>query len=100
MAKMLGAEEFCSQEPHFEGEKVFGSRKRKADIPLGSEYESYRPDRFNFSCLQVRTRSTGAGGTSYCLNDISEEPSPNLQEHPIPIDNSKANHMTAIQETE
>jgi hypothetical protein len=43
MAKMLGTEEFCTQEPHFEGEKVFGSQKRKVDIPLGSEYESYRP---------------------------------------------------------
>jgi phosphopantetheine adenylyltransferase len=30
------------------------------------------------------------------LNDIPEEPSPNLQEHPIPIDNSRATHMTAI----
>jgi hypothetical protein len=25
MAKMHGAEEFCTQEPHFEGEEVFGS---------------------------------------------------------------------------
>jgi hypothetical protein len=25
MAKMHGAEEFCTREPHFEGEEVFGS---------------------------------------------------------------------------
>jgi hypothetical protein len=25
MAKMLGAKEFCTREPHFEGEEVFGS---------------------------------------------------------------------------
>jgi hypothetical protein len=48
-AKMPGAEEFCTREPHFEGEEVFGSQKRKADIPLGSEHESHRPDRVNFS---------------------------------------------------
>jgi hypothetical protein len=44
MAKMLGIEEFCTREPHFEGEEVFGSQKRKADLPLGSEHESHRPD--------------------------------------------------------
>jgi hypothetical protein len=33
-AKIPGVEEFCTREPHFEGEEVFGSQKRKADIPL------------------------------------------------------------------
>ena len=42
MAKMHGAKEFCTREPNFEGEEVFGSQKRKADIPLGSEDKSYR----------------------------------------------------------
>jgi hypothetical protein len=50
MAKMPGAEKFHTPEPHFEGEEVFGSHKRKADIPLESEHESHRPDRVNFSC--------------------------------------------------
>jgi hypothetical protein len=36
-AKMAGIEEFCTREPHFEGEEVFGSQKRKAYIPLGSK---------------------------------------------------------------
>jgi hypothetical protein len=78
MAKMPGAEEFCTREPHFEGEEVFGSQKRKVDIPLGSEYKSHRLNRVNFSCLQVRTRSTGVGGVSCNLNDILEKPSPDL----------------------
>jgi hypothetical protein len=34
MTKMLGIEEFCTQEPYFEGEEVFGSQKRKADIQI------------------------------------------------------------------
>jgi hypothetical protein len=49
MAKMHGAKEFCTQEPYFEGDEVFGSQKRKADIPLRSEYESHKPDQVNFS---------------------------------------------------
>jgi hypothetical protein len=99
MAKMPGVEEFCTREPHFEGEEVFGSQKRKADIPLESEYESHRPNQVNFSHLRVKTRSTGAGGASCSLNDILKELSPDLQEHPIPIDNSGATHVTTIQET-
>jgi hypothetical protein len=98
-AKMPGAKEFCTREPHFEGEEVFGSQKRKADIPLGSEHESHRPDRVNFFCLQVRTRSTAAAGASCSLSDIPEEPSSDLQEHPIPNVNSKTTHVTAIYET-
>jgi hypothetical protein len=51
VAKMLGAAEFCTREPHFEGEEVFGSQKRKVDVPVGSEHESHRPDKINFSHL-------------------------------------------------
>jgi hypothetical protein len=57
IAKMPGAAKFYTWEPHFEGEKVFGSQKRKADIPLGSEHESHRPDKVNFSHPQVRNGS-------------------------------------------
>jgi hypothetical protein len=67
---MPGAKEFCTREPHFEGEEVFGSQKRKADILLGSEYESHKPDRVNFSRPRVRTRSTVAAGASCSLSDI------------------------------
>jgi hypothetical protein len=99
MAKMPGIEEFCTREPHFEGEEVFGSQKRKVDIPLGSEHESHRPDRVNFSRPQVRIRSTAAAGASCSLSDIPEEPSTDLQEHPIPNVNSKTTHVTTIHET-
>jgi hypothetical protein len=32
MARMPRVEEFCTQEPYFEGKEVFGSQKHKADI--------------------------------------------------------------------
>jgi hypothetical protein len=99
MVKMPAAEEFCTREPHFEGEEVFGSQKHKADIPLGSEYESHELDRVNFFHPQFRTRSTAAAVINCSLNDIPEEPSTDLQEHPIPNVNSKTTHVTAIHET-
>jgi hypothetical protein len=98
MAKMPGAKEFCTRKPHFEGEEVFGSQKRKADISLGSEYKSHRPDRVNFSRPRVRTRSTAAAGASCSLSDIPKEPSTDLQEHPIPNVNNRTTHVTAIHE--
>jgi hypothetical protein len=95
---MPRVEEFCTQEPHFEGEEVFGSQKYKADIPLESEHESHRPDRVNFSSPRVRTRATAAADASCSLSDILEEPSTDLQEHPIPNVNRRTIHVTAIYE--
>jgi hypothetical protein len=110
IAKIPGAAEFCTREPHFEGEEVFGSQKRKADVPLGSEHESHWPDKVNFSHPRVRTRSTTAKEASCSLNIILEEFSPDLQDgHTIapdaptelvtPINISRAPHVTAIQGT-
>jgi hypothetical protein len=95
---MPRVEEFCTQGPYFESEEVFGSQKRKADISLGFEHESHRPNQVNFSRPRVRTRSTAAAGASCSLSDIPEEPSTDLQEHPIPNANSRMTHMTAIHE--
>ena len=96
MAKMPGAKEFCTREPHFDGEEVFDSQKRKIGIPLGFEHKSHKPDQVNFSYPRVRTRSIATKGASCSLNDILEEPFPNLLEHPIPIVNSRMIHVTAI----
>jgi hypothetical protein len=67
---MPGAAEFCTREPHFEGEEVFGSQKRKADVPLGSGHESHRLDKVNFSHSRVRTRSSVAKEAGCSLNII------------------------------
>ena len=53
----------------------------------------------NFSHPRVKTKSTATIGASCSLNDIPEEPSTNLQEHPIPNINSRTIYVTAIHET-
>ena len=46
--------------PHLEGEEIFGSTKRKLDVPIGDAGDSYKPDKINFSQPRVMTRSTTA----------------------------------------
>ena len=47
-----------SRVPHLEGEEIFGSTKRRLDVPIGNAGDSHRPDKVNFSQPRVRTRST------------------------------------------
>jgi hypothetical protein len=58
IAKLPGAELFCTRAPHMVGEEVFGSQKQKADVPLGFEGESHRPDKVNFSRPRIATMSS------------------------------------------
>ena len=63
MMDIHGAEEFCTHVPRMAEEEVFGSTKRKADLPLRYEEESHMHDKVNFSppCgsgRAVKTRST------------------------------------------
>ena len=46
---MPGAYDFCTQDLHHEGAEVFGSQKRKLDIPIRADNETHRPDTINFS---------------------------------------------------
>ncbi len=71
MLDMPGADEFCTRDPHLEGEEVFGSAKRKLDLPHGAEGESHRPDTVNFSHPRASKRVTRAQFTS--LPIIPEE---------------------------
>ena len=57
---MPGAAEVSTRVPHLEGEEVFGSVKRKLDMPVGCEGDSHRPDKVNFSHPRVQTRSAAA----------------------------------------
>ena len=57
LCSMPGVEELCTRIPHLEGEEVFGSTKRKLDVPIGSEADSHRPDKVNFSHPRVQLRS-------------------------------------------
>ena len=55
IANLPGAEVFCTRNPHLTGEEVFGSQKRKADVPLGYEGESHWLDKVNFSRPWIAT---------------------------------------------
>jgi hypothetical protein len=105
MAKLLGAELFCTRTPHVVGEEVFGSQKRKADVPPGFEGESHQPDKINFSCPRIATRLSRANYTSCSLPNVVEELSPELQVDQTPNnlgtagDIRRPGHVTAIHET-
>jgi hypothetical protein len=105
MAKLPGAKLFYTRVPHMAGKEVFGSQKRKADVPLGFEGESHRPDKVNFSRPRIATRSSRANHASCCLPVVVEEGSSELQEDQAPNnlgtagDIGRPGHVTAIHET-
>jgi hypothetical protein len=105
MAKLPWAELFYTREPHMAGEEVFGSQKRKANVPLDFEGESHRPDKVNFSSPRIATRSSRVNHASCNLPDVVEELSPELQEDQAPnnlgtmVDIGRPGHVTAIHET-
>jgi hypothetical protein len=105
MAKLPGAELFYTRAPYMAGEEVFGSQKRKADVPLGFESESHWPDKVNFSHPQIATRSSRANHASCSLPDVVEELSPELQEDQVHNnlgtagDVERPGHVTAVHET-
>ena len=87
------------------GEEVFGSQKRKANVPLGFEGESHRPDKVNFSRPRIQTRSSRAKHASCNLPDVVEELSLDLQEDQVhnnqgtTTDVGRAGHVTSVHET-
>jgi hypothetical protein len=105
MTKLPGVELFCTREPDLVGEKVFGSQKRKANIPLGVEGESHRPDNKHFSRPRIATRSNRTNHPSYSLPNVVEELSPELQENQArnnlgsTVDIGRLGYVTGIHET-
>ena len=97
------APQLLSREPHREGEELFGSTKRKLNQPIGSEYDSHRPDKVNFSQPRLSTRNTRA----------RKEPDPEPEDSPpsrvqaappspvsSPDENRSRHHVTAVEETD
>jgi hypothetical protein len=78
VAKLPGVELFYTRAPYMAGEEVFGSQKRKADVPLSFEGESHRPDKVNFSRPRFATKSSRANHASCSLLDVVEEVSSEL----------------------
>ena len=60
METMPEGKEWCTRTLHFEGDEVFGSTARQLNLPLGSQFDSHRPDKMNFSRPRVQ-RTTRAG---------------------------------------
>jgi hypothetical protein len=47
-----------SRVPHLEGEFIFGSAKRKLDLPPGDDSDSHRHDRVNFTLPKIGRKMT------------------------------------------
>jgi hypothetical protein len=58
VSEVSGAAGLNSRIPHLEGEYVFGSTKRKLDLPPGDESDSHRHDRVNFTVPKLGRNST------------------------------------------
>ena len=108
MLDMPGADEFCTRDPHMAGEEVFGSMKRRLDLPLGADDESHRPDKVNFSHPRGYGRKTKER-TAH-MSVISEEDESNVHEVapsspqaddavPSPRSQGQIRHVSCVQET-
>jgi len=53
MNTLLGVEGFGTRVPHLEGEEIFGSTKRKLDVPTSDEGDSHRLNKLNFSLPHI-----------------------------------------------
>ena len=73
ISNIQGVQDFVIREPHLEGKEVFGSQKRKADMPLGCEHDLHRPDKVNFSRPRVRTRFAVAGTSTAATTSLDED---------------------------
>jgi len=57
LSKIRSVDKFMRQEPHLEGQEVFGSQKKKANRPFGCKFNSHRPDKVKFSHPNKSLRS-------------------------------------------
>jgi hypothetical protein len=53
LSQLPGVEVATTWIPNLEGEEIFGSTKRKLDLPPGDDGDSHRPDKVNFSQPRV-----------------------------------------------
>jgi len=58
LSQMPRAEDIYTRILHLGGEGVFGSNKRKLDLPISSKGDSHCLDKVNFSHLWIQIRST------------------------------------------
>ena len=111
MLDMPGADEFCTRQPIMPGAEVFGSQKRKADVLIGADEESHRPDKTNFSRPRGPRRAVRARPMQMpvIVEDDSEHDTevqctqPPAQEVdsplPSPVNKGGIRHVNAVEET-
>lgn len=105
MLGMPGADDFCIRDPHLEGEEVFGSLKRKPDVPLGADGESHRPDTVNYSHPRGSKRAALARVVSLPVitedeEDEVEEDAATTEVAPVsPALEGGIRRVTSVQET-
>ena len=66
----LGTEDLITKPFGLEGVEIFGSSKRKFNLPPGSHSNSHRQDKVNFSIPHMSTRSTRARIEATLSNSI------------------------------
>ena len=73
IAKVLSsfprAQDLITKPRGLEGTEIFGSSKRKLDLPPGSHSDSHWHDKVNFSIPRMSTRSTKA-----CIEEAFSDP--------------------------
>jgi hypothetical protein len=72
--------------PYLEGKEIFGSTKRKLDLPPSDDGDSHRPDKVNFSQPRVQTRSRNAY-TKFARASVTD------------VDNDELPHVTTALES-
>ena len=107
MLDMPGADEFCTRDPHMAGEEVFGSMKRKLDLPLGADEELHRPDKVNFSHPHGSGKAIMSRSTHMPI--ILEEEDCNVREVAPPVPHAddvlspthegRIRHVSAVEES-
>ena len=95
---MPGADDFCTGDPHYEGAEVFGSQKRKPDIPIRVDDKTHRSDTINFSQPHPLKRITKARAAT--LPTIVEEVEPCIEQIQfLPPVGTDIRHITVVQES-
>ncbi len=71
IAKYTKKSSFTTRISHLEGQEIFGSTKREANIALGSEGDSHRHDHVNFSQPKDIALSSGFTGSNVDVGEFS-----------------------------
>lgn len=106
MSNMNGAEEFCTQRPHFESEEVFLSLKRNADLPPRLDFGSHKPDKISIFRPRGQRRLTITATDNLVTSPIELQHSPTISDTPVLQHQPRTSstratlqHVTAVQES-